>query len=643
LPLSYLGANLQYGNSLVGVGGIAPGLGLFAVVREEEAARRAGEVSSINDLELGDIARGREIKTELEAATAGLRDFYDILTAGPLLNEDFRALEIEADQIIEGEVSVQTAAALVRARVAAQAQTGLHWRLAFPAVFLRRDRPGFDVILGNPPWEETRVEKLEYFARLIPGLYRVAVAERERRIEEFEVRYSTYRERYEEAVAGGARLNRYLAARYALMGSGNKDLYKAFAERFLDLVRQNGRIGVVLPRSAFAGDGTTPFRERLLERAGTTSIDVLLNSGGWVFPDAEHRYTLVLVAAKLAEAPERVLSVSVVAASREAFENVDSERTEWTLDQLRVPHPDLAIPLLPSAAAANLYQRVVTSHPRFDSAKGGWRAVPWRELDGTLDRKSGLLKDFGIPDAWPVLGGASFDIWQPDAWMGPGGDIKFALERDLGLAELQRKRQRSEVWTSNFPRSVLRDPSTLPMQQARILFRKVTRATDSRTVRVCLEPAHVFAHDPACTLLWPAGDEPDQAFLLGVMSSIPFDWFARRRVEVNLNFFILNSLPVPRPEREDARWRRVVDLAGRLAVVDERFADFASAIGVAVGSVAPIEKAALLAELDAVVAHLYGLERGELELMFEDFPATEAGISPGRRAAILEHFDRLAQ
>ena len=50
----------------------------------------------------------------------------------------------------------------------------------------------------------------------------------------------------------------------------------------------------------------------------------------------------------------------------------------------------------------------------------------------------------------------------------------------------------------------------------------------------------------------------------------------------------------------------------------------------------------MIAELDAVVAHLYGLDRDELELMFEDFPATEAGVSPGRRAAVLEHFDRWA-
>jgi hypothetical protein len=150
----------------------------------------------------------------------------------------------------------------------------------------------------------------------------------------------------------------------------------------------------------------------------------------------------------------------------------------------------------------------------------------------------------------------------------------------------------------------------------------------------------VFAHNKAPSLLWPKGDEHDQAYLLGVMSSVPFDWFARRRVEVNMNYFILNSLPVPRPPRDDPRWERAVGLAGRLASLDERYAEFAAAVGVVSGPVDPAEKAAMIAELDAVVAHLYGLDRRELELMFEDFPATDAGISPGRRAAILEHFDR---
>jgi hypothetical protein len=644
LPLSYLGANLKHGNSLVGVGGTPPGLGLFAVMREEEAARRAADVASINDLELGDIERGRELQSELARATAGLHDFYDVLSAGALLEEDFRPLEVEADRIIEGDLTIGTAAALRRARSAARAQAALHWRLAFPAIFLRPDRPGFDVIVGNPPWEEITVERLGFFARYIPGLKTIKPQSRqEQRIAEFEAAYGTVRERYEAEQRAKEGLRRYVAANYSLTRSGDPDLYKAFAERFLDLLREGGHLGVVLPRSAFAGDGTAPFRERLLSKAVAASLDVILNNKQWMFPDVHPQYTIVLLAARIQPAHEQMISVSAVVDDRDAFDRVDEERTVWALAELRVPHPDLAIPLLPSAAAARLYQRVVTHHPRFDSGKGGWRAVPWRELDVTNDRKSGLLKEPGTVsgEAWPVYGGKSFDLWAPEAWK-DGAGLEFVLEPTVGLAELQRKRLRSDVWRSHFRPDVLRDPSTLPHHRPRILFRDITRATDSRTARVSLVPPRVFALNTAPSLLWPSGDEQHVAYLLGVMSSSPFDWFARRRVETHLNFFVLNSLPVPRPPLDDHRWARVVELSGRLAAIDDRYAEFATAVGVEIGSLGSPAKAAAIAELDAVVAHLYGLDRAELELMFDDFPATEAGVPPGRRTAVLECFDRWA-
>jgi hypothetical protein len=151
-------------------------------------------------------------------------------------------------------------------------------------------------------------------------------------------------------------------------------------------------------------------------------------------------------------------------------------------------------------------------------------------------------------------------------------------------------------------------------------------------------PPHVFAVNTAPSLVWPDGDEYDHAYLLGVMSSVPFDWVARRRVETHLNYFILNSLPVPRPSRGDPQWQRIAFIAGRLACVDDRYAEFARGVGVNHGPLEPADKAALIAELDAVVAHAFDLSRDELELMFEDFPATEAGVAPGRRAAILDHF-----
>lgn len=644
LPLSYLGANLQHGNSLVGIGADVPTIGLFALPFEEAAAKNAAEVASISDLELGDIQRGEELEQELEDAARGLRDFYDVATAGPLLDRSFAAVELHAEEIIEDRADTGIAAEVSVARDAASAQEALHWRLAFPTVFLRRERPGFDVILGNPPWEEVTVERLGFYVRHLPGLKSIrSQAEQERRIAEFEATHPTIRKRYEKERDEKEALRRYLAAEYTLTRSGDPDLYKAFAERFLELLREGGYLGVVLPRSAFAGDGTAPFRERLLGSAARASLDVVLNNRQWMFPDVHPQYTIVLLAAKIGAADEQTLSVSAVAASRKAFEQIDENRTTWTLDELRVPHPDLAVPLLPSPAAARLYQRVVTNHPRFDSAKGGWHAVPWAELHATKDRKSGLLNEPGAVtgDWWPVYGGKSFDLWEPELWR-RDGELRFVLEPEVGLRELQRKRQRSDVWRAYFRSDVLRDPATLPQHHPRILFRDVTRATDSRTTRVCLVPPHVFAHNKAPSLLWPSGDERDQAYLLGIMASVPFDWFARRRVEVNMNYFILNSLPVPRPPRDDPRWNRVVELAGRLACIDERFAEFAAVVDVSVGPLDAGGKVAMISELDAVVARLYGLDRSELELMFEDFPSTDAGISPGRRVAILEHFDRLA-
>lgn len=113
----------------------------------------------------------------------------------------------------------------------------------------------------------------------------------------------------------------------------------------------------------------------------------------------------------------------------------------------------------------------------------------------------------------------------------------------------------------------------------------------------------------------------DQAFLLGMLSSIPLDWYARRFVEVSLNYHILNPFPIPRPGRDDPLWQRAVALAGRLACPDERFAAWAAAAGVEFGPLELAEKDDMIHELDAVAAHLYGLSEAQLRHIFETFHA----------------------
>jgi hypothetical protein len=221
---------------------------------------------------------------------------------------------------------------------------------------------------------------------------------------------------------------------------------------------------------------------------------------------------------------------------------------------------------------------------------------------------------------WPIYKGSSFDIWNPDtgdryAWADP--DVMINHVHDSRKSAYRYARSRSAF--GEMDEDWVHDKDTLPCFYPRVAFRDVSRANDSRTVRTALVPPDLFLTNKAPYFLWPRGDKRDEAYLLGVLSTIPLDWYARRFVETNLNYHILNAFPVPRPGRDNRLRQRVVNLSGRLAAVDERYADWADAVGVEYGPLDEETKQEKIYELDAVVAHLYGLTREHVEVIFETF------------------------
>ncbi|MBM3477465.1 MAG: hypothetical protein FJX75_29700 [Armatimonadetes bacterium] len=107
-------------------------------------------------------------------------------------------------------------------------------------------------------------------------------------------------------------------------------------------------------------------------------------------------------------------------------------------------------------------------------------------------------------------------------------------------------------------------------------------------------------------------------------------------MELHLNFHVLNAFPIPRPSRDDPLWQRTVALAGRLAAPDERFAEGAGKVGVEWGPLPEDERGDMIAELDAVVAHLYGLTEPQLIHIFETFH--EGWDYALRLKAVLRHY-----
>jgi hypothetical protein len=149
--------------------------------------------------------------------------------------------------------------------------------VAFPEVFLRQ-RLGFDVILGNPPWQEATIEEHAFWARHYPGLRSLPQRELERERPRLQRQRPDLAKLYEREVEEMERLRATLTAgAYPGMGTGDPDFYKAFCWRFWNLASADGgRIGVVLPRSALSAKGSEEFRKEVFATAADIDMTMLL-------------------------------------------------------------------------------------------------------------------------------------------------------------------------------------------------------------------------------------------------------------------------------------------------------------------------------------------------------------------------------
>ena len=161
--------------------------------------------------------------------------------------------------------------------------------------------------------------------------------------------------------------------------------------------------------------------------------------------------------------------------------------------------------------------------------------------------------------------------------------------------------------------------------------------TDSRTVRACLVPPAHFLTNKAPYLAFVDGRPAAEAACLAVLNSLAFDWQARRFVEINLNFFILEGLRVPDARRRDLR--RARRAAARLSCPDERFADFAAATGVEVGPLDDDERDGCAPRSTRASRTPGASTRDELEVVFSDF--TLDAVPPAYRELVRERFAAL--
>ena len=645
LPMSSLDHQLICADSLTGIGTIDEAIQALDPESRGQAMTFSGMAiqAALDEAKqlLEDAAALKESTSEeSRAAQSAARQALEVAEPARLLFDAavavrLRLMPLPADF---DTVGIGQSAANPRVQEGLRVLMPAHFPLRFPEVFLR-DPPGFDVSVGNPPWEKVKVETDKWWGARLPGLFALPVGARDAAIDEAKISRPDLAAQYGREVARTDRLRDTLSSGpYPGLGKGDIDLYQAFAWRNWQLVRREGRIGLVTPRSLVSEAGSDEWRECVFNDGEYSNVTLLLNTARWAF-DMEARYSIALLSLRKLGGPGATVSLAGPFASQAEFD-LDGRKSPTTFDaaEFRTWGTGAAFPILSSPEDGSVYLKM-KRHPRLDADVGDWRVRAYAEFHATADKPLFNL-DTVPPGWWPLYKGESFDLWQPDRGLYYGG-----VNPEVILPVLLDKRRRAARLAnspfSEFPPGIIEEDASLPILSPRIALRLVARATDTRTVRVALVPPRVALTHGAPYLLFPRGDATDVAYVLGILCSLPLDWMARRTVEMNLTYHVLYGFSLPRPSRDHPLRRRVVEVAGRLAAVDDRYGSWAREVGVEAGSATSSAIAEdLTAELDAIVALLYGLDLGELRHVFATFHRGWAFSD--RLARVRAHYDRWA-
>ena len=637
LPMSSLDHGLVCANSLTGIGTIDEALDAL------QPKRLPGQVTFFDDIIEDNLIAAKSLLLDAanasEASKKEVRDGVILAQKAKAAAEPTRLIfdaavaarvgAVNADGIFTAEELAELSHSATVSEAVSELSPA-HMPYLFPEVFIR-DNPGFDILVGNPPWEKVKVEEHQWWGLRIPKLRGLPQKAKNEALKEFQEDRRDLMKEYEaEVKAVDAFRAVLIKGPFPGLGSGgDPDLYQAFAWRNWQLLREGGRSALVLPRGALSGSGLALWRREVLENGSFADVCFLTNTGGWIFEGVHNSYTVGLTV--LERGDDHAVrfcgpfnTAEQIAQAGELLAEVDAaEFATWSTT--------LAFPLIPDPKSAEVF-RQMKKQPRFDHSDSSWAFRPFRELDAANDKPLMQFDTLEAGGRIPVFAGASFNLWDPDA----GSPYAFADPTTLRAHFLKKVRTaisspRSAYFALAF------DGGELPLDRARIAFRDIARSNDTRTAIVCLIPPGTATVHTAPSLVLQHGGTRDEAFLLGVMCSVPFDWAARRWVELHLTFELLSSLPVPSPKVGSPLGARTVEIAGRLAAVDDRYADWAESVGVSVGSVKDeLTKANLLAELDALVALLYGLTEDQTTHVFETFH--RGWDYQPRLDAVLEHY-----
>ena len=453
-----------------------------------------------------------------------------------------------------------------------------HWHLAFPEVFApaaagaaavkgEAAQGGFDVVLGNPPWERIKLQEKEWFAERHPGIAAAAnAAQRRRMIEALQqsdpALYRAFAEDRRKA-EGESMLVRN-SGRFPLCGRGDVNTYTVFTELNRSLISPDGRVGCIVPSGIATDDTTKYFFQDLIARRSLVSLYDFENRDG-IFIGVHRSYKFCLLTLAGAGRPNPAGAEFIFFAHQTADLGDAERRFVLTAEDITLLNPNTrTCPIFRSRRDAELTRYIYRRVPVLIDERDAENGNPWgirfmamfhmandshlfrgrAELEREGWRLQGNVFVRGAARCLPLYEAKMIHHydhrWATYTPAGDTRDLTPAEKRDPAYAPLPR------YWVEE--NEVVSWLSKVNHYNFYCAIRRFGRATDERTIITSLTPITAFGDSATLLFYAPKIQLFDSISNIVGLSSLALDFIARQKVgAIMINQFILAQLPVLPP------------------------------------------------------------------------------------------------
>ncbi|MFC6954932.1 Eco57I restriction-modification methylase domain-containing protein [Halorubellus litoreus] len=541
-----------------------------------------------------------------------------------------------------------------------------HWVLEFAPVY---DTGGFDIVIGNPPWEVLTSNREDYFTQFDPIFRTRGKSDKDSKQEEL-LKNTAIENGWEEHQDQMQTLSTYFTngSSFSLQspevgGHGKHDLSALFMERVLDLVGDQGYVSQIIPGRNFIGTSGKDLRTHLLSDTSIEHIVSFENHG--IFEDIDNRYNFGIVTLQNFGSTDYLRGI-FKQHDLEVLSSFDSSSFNISSEILLEYSPTVRLfPQIDSETEIGIIQSIIQFPPLSEKQQENWYIDIYKEeLNQTRDRDR-FVENQQEGD-YPVYGGENIymfsydstffeDINSPSLWsVDESKDQEISAKyriREKNLRSLKKSLYQEFEGTGSqigFVNSLLEDHGRgelneedvlLDCTEYRIGFRHISRATDERSFIATVLPKGVVCYEKVPVVrpykIKPAledlGDSPlhsvyervfsdEELFAaVGLLNSICFDYLVRTKLDTSMSKYVIEESQLPRLTEGDALFKYISHRAARLNCYGKEFAEMRERLGGINPATNTEERRDVQAELDAAAFHAYELSRQEVEYILNDF------------------------